>query len=247
MLSVPYIGPAARQAWHAYIHWQRDPTRMISRVLGTAPDIIIVQVGSNDGKTADPIRQLLVANPSWRALFVEPVPYVFERLCKNYGNNPRFTFANVAISASGTTLTFYYLAEDAKAAIPGLPVWYDQVGSFNRQHISKHFPGHLIDQFIVEAKIPCLTLSELFVKNNISRLDILHIDTEGFDWEILQQLDLNTFEPTIILFEHSHLSPESRAAARSFLASRYRITEYRADWFCQLRVPGNASKAARSR
>ena len=36
----------------------------------------VVQIGSNDGKTGDPLHKLLLKNKKWKGLFVEPIPYV---------------------------------------------------------------------------------------------------------------------------------------------------------------------------
>lgn len=36
--------------------------------------------------------------------------------------------------------------------MPGLPVWYDQLGSFDRQHIVKHLDGRL-EPFIVTSNV----------------------------------------------------------------------------------------------
>ncbi|MBK7697246.1 MAG: FkbM family methyltransferase [Saprospiraceae bacterium] len=41
-------------------------------------------------------------------------------------------------------------------------------------------------------------------------IDLLHIDTEGYDWEILKQLRLAKYFPRPIIFEHKHLSPSKR-------------------------------------
>jgi len=45
------------------------------------------------------------------------------------------------------------------------------------------------------------------------QIDLLVIDTEGYDYRILQQCDLERLRPTIIMFEHQHLSPGDKAAA----------------------------------
>ena len=46
-----------------------------------------------------------------------------------------------------------------------------------------------------------MTIEALFQKNDIKELSLLHIDAEGYDWKILSQLDLECFNPKIILFE----------------------------------------------
>lgn len=78
--------------------------------------VTFLQIGSNDGLTRDPIYQLISRNNGWCGLFVEPVPYLFERLKKNYSsvNNPsRLQFFNGAIN-EGVNQNFYFVDEHAK-------------------------------------------------------------------------------------------------------------------------------------
>jgi len=184
-------------------------------------DAFIVQIGSNDGKTGDPLFPLLQKNKNWKALFVEPVPYSFKKLKANYPDTNRFAFENVAIN-QGEPLTFYWVDHSAKTEIPNLPYWFDQLGSFNRQHILNHFDGAL-EPFIRSKKLEGLTLPTLFERNQIEKINILHIDTEGYDWKILSQLDLNKFQPDFILMEYNHLSKEELQQTTTFLKSKYTL------------------------
>lgn len=181
----------------------------------------IVQIGSNDGVQGDPIHGLLKTNAKWSALFVEPIPYLFEKLKKNYGNDSRFSFENVAIN-DGTTQTFFSVKEEAKKDLPDLPEWYDQLGSFNRENIVKHLDG-VLEPYITETELTGMSLKELFHKNNIDDLTLLHIDTEGYDWKILSQLDLDDVKPKVILIEHKHLTRTERKSLVDFLKSDYLI------------------------
>ena len=181
----------------------------------------VVQIGSNDGKTGDPIHALLLKNKKWNALLVEPVPYIFEKLKKNYPDNDRFRFENVAIN-HGEHMTFYWVDESAKKALPNLPYWFDQLGSFDKQHILKHFDGALAP-FIKSATIEGIALDTLLERNDIGKIDFLHIDTEGYDWKILSQLDQKKYTPKFILYEHSHLSREDCIAAEEFLDANYML------------------------
>src|SRR5450755_313564 len=50
-----------------------------------------VKVGANDGITDDPCSDILLADPNWSGLLIEPVPYCFERLKNNFPDTRRFT------------------------------------------------------------------------------------------------------------------------------------------------------------
>ena len=181
----------------------------------------LVQIGSNDGKTGDPLYPLLQKHKSWKALFVEPVPYSFDQLKKNYPDNNRFQFENVAIN-EGESMVFYWVDDQAKKDLPDLPYWFNQLGSFDRTHIMKHFDGAL-EPFIRSTLLEGINLNTLFKRNKVSKISVLHIDTEGYDWKILSQLDLNNFEPDFILYEHHHLSPSDKEDSIIFLNKKYHL------------------------
>ena len=46
-------------------------------------DFFFIQVGANDGITGDDLRKYILKY-QWHGILVEPVPYVFDRLIKNY-------------------------------------------------------------------------------------------------------------------------------------------------------------------
>lgn len=178
--------------------------------------VFFVQVGSNDGSHGDPIRDLVIRNTNWKGLFIEPIPFLFERLKQNYNNSERFIFEKIAISTKRGIQKFYYVSEDAKAQLGSLPKWYDQLGSFDRNHILKHLEGKL-EPYIVEEDIETVTMQEIFDRNNIEKIDLLHIDTEGFDYKVLSQVDFLRYKPSVIMYEHKHLSDDEKNLAKSLL------------------------------
>lgn len=209
-----------------------SPARNLKKLVGGGKGLTIVQIGSNVGSTDDPIHSLLDQNPSYHALLVEPVPHIFKLLCKNYSLNPKVRFANVAIGAQNGVSDFYFVNPLAKDKNADLPLWADQIGSFDRSHIVKHL-GDRSPDFILSENIQILSLPELFELYEITSCDVIHIDAEGSDWLILQQLDFSRFKPHVILFEHKHLSDHDKQAALDFCSRNYSITDLGADFLCQ--------------
>jgi len=203
-----------------YIKDPRYPAYWMDEVLGKK-EALLVQIGSNDGKTGDPLYQLFNKNTTWKGLFVEPVPYLFERLQANYPDVSRFSFENAAIN-EGQDLDFYWVDPDAVPNKQELPFWYDQLGSFNKDHILNALDGQLAP-YIVSAKLEGITLDTLFERHGVAQFDVLHIDAEGYDWVVLQQLDLQRFQPSFILYEHSHLSKEDLQSSIDFLKKDYHV------------------------
>lgn len=218
--NIPVLGKITQQLYSRVrcpYRNRMNPSYWLPKIL-RQKEAVVVQIGSNDGKTGDPLYDLLMQQHNWSALFVEPVPYLFQRLRSNYSSVPRFTFENSVIN-DGSNVRFYWVAEEAKTALPGLPAWYDQLGGFNRSHITKLIPQ--LDSYIREAELPGLTLDGLFEKHGIKDLDLLHIDTEGADYKILSQLDLAKYRPRVILYERKHLSREEEEESISFLNYHY--------------------------
>ncbi len=206
-----------------------DPPAIWIESIFKETNINVVQVGSNDGVSGDPLYKLLKKNVGWEALFIEPVPYLFEKLKANYENQPRFKFENVAIN-NGSYQTFYSVKNSAKLEIPNLPKWYDQLGSFYRENITKHLNG-ILEPYIIESRIKGFNLPDILKINKVKSIDLIHIDAEGYDWVILSQLNLNQFSPKAILFEHKHLKIEEKQKSLKYLNQHnYTIFELGCDF-----------------
>lgn len=175
----------------------------------------VVQIGANDGVTDDPLREFLL-HGQWSGLLVEPVPYLYDRLRQNYAGRSSLAFANVAIAAQKGTRPFYYLRDGAGDA--DVPDWHVGLGSFSRDVILKHadvIPD--IENRLVIQDVPCYTFEELCRRHDIEAFDVLHIDTEGYDFEILKTIDFEHYRPRLIVYERHHLSAADREACRQML------------------------------
>lgn len=191
----------------------------IQGALAGLRQVYFVQVGSNDGTQGDPIHHLVTRHRQWRGIFIEPVPFLFARLKANYGDDARFVFENVAIGEQRGHAQFYYVSEAAKEALgERLPYWYDQLGSFDRNHIVKHLDG-LLEPYIVAVELPCVPVQDILDRNAVTRVDLLHIDTEGYDYHVLSQFDFARYCPAVVLYEHKHLSAAVREQAQALMCS----------------------------
>ena len=196
-------------------------------------DAVFVQVGAHHAD--DEVRRLALRR-RWRGLLIEPLPHIFAKLESNYSGVKRFHCINSAVSdQSGTDMPFYFLPDATIEALE-LPWWSDQVGSFDRAQVAKHFPAH-ISPHIRSVLVPVDTLSNILIKNNITKLDVLQIDAEGYDYRILSQLDFNQWLPRILIFEHSNLSDEDLATADSLLRGKgYALSRLGYDTIAELKV-----------
>jgi len=192
----------------------------------TIDGLVFIQVGSNDAQRDDPLQRFITSH-RWRGIMVEPVPYVFERLKRHYGESPNLILENVAIAERDGDTDFYYLEQ---ANDPLLPEWYDRIGSLSTDVFLKH-QVHIpnIMERIVKRTVPCLTFESLCRKHNIEHIDLVHIDAEGYDFEIIKLIDFTSHSPLAILYEHMHLG-SAYEASREYLRQRgYELLQDRGD------------------
>lgn len=181
------------------IFWGRD---ILNEYAVKAQGISFIQIGSNDGVSGDPLHGYVVAN-GWKGILVEPVPYLYDNLKKNYSSIPGLIFENSAVSATSGKLKFYRLQKTDK---PGMPSWYEQLGSFRKDIVMNHrkvIP--YFDELFIEDEVNAITFEELLKKHNFNNVKLLHIDTEGYDYEILKLIPFQTIRPDLVMFEHKHL------------------------------------------
>jgi FkbM family methyltransferase len=150
-------------------------------------------------------------------VLVEPMPYLFNRLVANYAGVPGLAFERRAIAESGGRRMFYYLRQSEDT----LPSWHDQLGSFHRDMIRKH-KDHIpnIEDYIVEMLADCVSFQTLVKEHQMSSIDVVLIDTEGYDLQILKQIDFERFSPQLVMYEQKHLSAEDERAAETLLSGR---------------------------
>jgi FkbM family methyltransferase len=163
--------------------------------------LTFIEVGANDGESGDPLRPYIFRYP-WRGVLVEPQPDIFIRLTAAYASlADRVSFENIGISDSTTSLTLYRLPPTS----PRFSPFASTVVSSNPAVTARQL--HVSTAELEEIHVPAMTLETLVEKYQFSEIDILQLDTEGFDFEVLKTLDLRRHRPILIRFEHGHLSP----------------------------------------
>lgn len=210
--------------------------RLLREFADCHSDPFFVEIGSNDGEQHDHLRPFILTR-GWSGIMVEPVPYVYERLRHNYGSLPRVILENVAIADRDGEIPFYYLVDASEEERRGLPDWYDGIGSLARDSVLGH-EKHIAD---IESRLVCepvtaLTFDSLCEKHGVTAVDLVVIDTEGYDWEILRSIDFNKWRPELLVYEHFHLSPADRvSAAAGMREAGYDTMEEGFDTFCLAR------------
>ena len=169
---------------------------LLYRRLRNNPGFCFVQIGANDGVSFDPIYDFVTQN-NVSGLVVEPLADCFSRLEQNYRNHPRVRARNIAIHRSQNQIDLYRVNPDYHGTLPD---WAVGIASVDPAHFK--LGGDIPDEAIIVERVEAVTLQALLEEAGYTELDLLQIDTEGYDYEILQMLMQSSIRPAIIHFEH---------------------------------------------
>lgn len=214
---------------------------VLELVLKHAADIDrieFLQIGAADGLSEDPISEL-VRKHGWRGLLVEPSPAAFKKLVANYEGISGLSFENCLISdqSGQPDLTFFQLKEPYRNS----SIWAEQCSSLHRKvvmdslyYLSSAYPDAgfpiRLEDALEEVSLPNLHVSELLRNRNIDRLDLVVIDTMGYDAKIIQSFPFAEIKPTVIMFEHFLLSNRDKQSLLRFLSDQgYAFIKYAVD------------------
>ena len=158
-----------------------------------------LQIGANDGVMNDPIYQFNMDNRSVVSGFVlEPLPDIFEKLVENYRSCADIKPFNLAIHATETEMVLHRVKPTRAAEVPEFA---RGVASFDEDHWGKTTLVPSAD-YMEQVKVNCVSFAEFAKTNAITTLDLLLLDTEGYDYQILMSIDFSHIKPRMIRFEH---------------------------------------------
>jgi FkbM family methyltransferase len=171
-------------------------------------------IGANDGLSGNHVNEFVVSG-RLRCVFVEPVPFVFERLSRVYGGRENVQLVNCAVGGSDGHAMFHYLKGGTR---PG----YDQVGSFNREQVEEKIPDY--GGTVVSLELKTITFQTLMGLARFNDVRILVVDAEGYDAEIVVQA-LTAIHPEVIVYEHMYLPEATQAELKARLTQEGYVLE----------------------
>ena len=191
-----------------------DFESILYRSLRKSGIFFFIQIGANDGE--DYIYEFVSHNrDKVSGIVIEPLKDIFDELSYKYRKYSKVTPANVAIHNSESEMILYRVAPQK---LKDLPRWLKGISSFNENH---HKLTNTPSNWITPEKVPCISLNELLNRYQVKKIDLLQIDTEGYDSQIILNLDFNAIKPIIIRFEHgvpdSIMSKEALQQVLDFL------------------------------
>ena len=187
----------------------------------------VVQIGANDGKRFDQISKFIKNNNELKAVLVEPVKKYFEQLKENYKGFKNIEFENSAISKNNE-INFLYCVKDKF-----IQNYQDHIKGINSYEM-KHLLNHSVKESHIEKiKVETLTFENLIKKYDLTEIDLLYIDVEGYDDKIvLDFLDNSQLRP-ILIFEYIHIKNTSfELLMKKLLDENYKILKVDENVIC---------------
>jgi len=157
---------------------------------------IFFQIGTNDGN--DMFRELVKQENPDMVILVEPNESLLNKIKINYeGIKNVHIYNNAVFYTTGETVELYI---PAKNGIMGsIADNHNTYGDGQFSLLPMNDWGEKDDMVKIQAK--SITFDEICSNHNITDIEYLQIDTEGFDSEIIKMIDLSKYIIKKIRFE----------------------------------------------
>ncbi len=190
-------------------------------VANTRGEFKFVLIGAFDGVLYDTLPQLAIKK-QWKGILVEPQPIAFEKLRAACAGITHFTLENLAIGDEAGTLEFFTSLDGAS-----------NLASFDREHLLRFgTPASHIQSIQVRVE----TITSLLKRHQYETLELLQIDTEGYDGQIIRSIDFTSVKPNLIRYEHLNMVEHERSDLIRLLAQhgyRFMLEDNDTIAYCQ--------------
>ena len=155
-------------------------------------------MGAHDGKMHDPLRKFILAN-NWRGVLIEPQKEMIDKCKYNYRKIDNLTFINCAVHPYKKQIELFKVNNPKDYSHTG---WASiKLNRFKNTQYEKNF---------ITENVEARHLMDIIQDNNLSSIDILQIDTEGFDAEVVKMFDFKSYKPLLIQYEYIHITVSER-------------------------------------
>jgi len=180
--------------------------------------IFFLEIGAFNGKDFDGLYKYTHSN-NWTGLFVEPINEYFQQLQLNFQNIENKLFENSAITEEDKDYKIKRINSDKH--------WAKGSSSLITNDTTNKY-GY------IEESINGITFDTLVKKYEIKKIDVLQIDTEGYDLIILEQI-IPRFLPKYIKVEQRHLKHSDKTKMKKLITKcGYKYERVGIDYICLL-------------
>ena len=152
-----------------------------------------IEVGANDGYSQSNT-YVLEKQRKWRGVLVEGIPELYEQCKANRKRSKIFNCALVSDQYSGQTATMHY------AHLMSLVEGSLKTSQAQQEFIEAGINVQKLDgSYTVE--VPVRTLESILDEVKPTRIDLLCLDVEGYEFQVLQGMNISKYHPKFIMVE----------------------------------------------
>ncbi|MEB2785796.1 FkbM family methyltransferase [Algoriphagus persicinus] len=198
----------------------------------------VIQIGANDGITNDPIHKF-IKRDHWNGVLLEPQPKVFTtELSKIYQLDKGIHPICAAIGSEDGSQKLYKVAFSESR-------WATGLASFSLDKIELAFKNGVVEKNCIKEglqipdnpkdrisynEVSVISPDTLIKKYQISKIDLLQIDAEGYDLEVIKIFDIAKTQPEAIIFENENLNPKDLKSCYNMLKENgYQLAKFGRD------------------
>jgi FkbM family methyltransferase len=178
-------------------HSQNNEQDVILAYFGASVGAFL-DIGANDGRTFSNTHALALAG--WHGVCVEPSPVAFASLSETYRTNLDIELVQAAITAENRKFSFHQASDTLVSSLDSAQ--------------PERWSHHNFTWDVVE--VQGMTFPALLESCDLKQFDMISIDAEGYDYEILRQMDLDALRCKLICVEYGTHEVQIGAHCRSF-------------------------------
>ena len=163
-----------------------------------------IEIGANNGITLSNT-YLLEKKYNWKGICVEPIPEIYNILCKK---RPNSFCSNYAVYNESNLELLFDIA-NKNDLLSGISSYID-------------CHKNTVDKNKKQIKVKTITMNDLLDTYNAPNfIEYLSLDTEGSEYEILKCIDFNKYTFGLIHVEHNYVEPRRTQIKELLLANDY--------------------------
>ena len=157
----------------------------------------VIQIGANKGY--DDVTELIRDKKIDKLVLVEPFNEHNKSLTECYSWLDNKVIQNIIIQDDPTLTesSIFYHTDDSNHTNAF------ELASLNKGHSLK-IRGQYTEDGIIERKLECMTINQLFAFHGMHEIDLLFIDTEGYDCKIIKSLNFEKYNVKELYYENLH-------------------------------------------